>query len=206
GEESASVEGISTLKMNLSTQGDRPSMLKRQLQGDIDLKLERGKLHDKKFAEKLEALAALVEKRRARDPDEVVVFDLLEATWKAEQGIMRNDDLRLNTLLLNFRGEGDINLPDEHIAYALTPVVAGKSRDLLLAPITIEGALSEPQYGLDLTHFTRDQLQRSKTQLGEGFKEQTERLGTGVRELGGGIKYQFDSGVEAVKGLFRRDE
>ncbi|MCP4406722.1 MAG: AsmA family protein, partial [Gammaproteobacteria bacterium] len=60
GEESASVEGISTLKMNLSTQGDRPSMLKRQLQGDIDLKLERGKLHDKKFAEKLEALAALV--------------------------------------------------------------------------------------------------------------------------------------------------
>ncbi len=206
GEESAYIEGTSTLKMKLSTEGDRPSMLKRRLQGDIDLKIEQGKLHDKKFAEKLEALAAFVEKRAAREPDEVVVFDYLGSSWKAEQGVMRNDDLRLNTLLLNFRGEGEIKLPDEHIAYALYPVISGERKDLLLAPITIEGTLSDPEYGLDLTHFARDRLHRSTTRLGEGLKEQTERLGSGVKEFTGNIRDQLDSGIESIKGMFKRDE
>jgi AsmA protein len=206
GEESAYVEGISTVKMKVSTRGDRPSMLKRQLHGDIELNIERGKLHDKKFAEKLETLAAIIEKRAARAPEEVVVFDHLGATWKVKQGVLRNDDLRLNTLLLDFRGEGDIHLPDGHIAYSLYPVISGEHQDLLLAPITIVGVLNEPQYGLDVTRFARERLRRGTTRLGEGLKDQTERLGEGVKSLTGGIQHQLDSGVEAIKGIFKREE
>jgi AsmA protein len=206
GEESAYVEGISTVKMKVSTRGDRPSRLKRQLHGDIELNIERGKLHDKKFAEKLETLAAIIEKRAARAPEEVVVFDHLGATWKAEQGVLRNDDLRLNTLLLDFRGEGEIHLPDAHIAYSLYPVISGERQDMLLAPITIKGALNDPQYGLDLTRFARERLRHGTTHLGEGFKDQTERLGKGIKALTGGIKHQLDSGVEAIKGIIKREE
>ena len=119
---------------------------------------------------------------------------------------MRNDDLRLNTLLLDFRGEGEIKLPDERIAYALYPVISAKRKDLLLTPITIEGTLSDPQYGLDLTRFARDRLRRSTTRLGEGLKEQTERLGSGVKELTGDMKQRLDSGMESIKGIFKRDE
>jgi hypothetical protein len=47
---------------------------------------------------------------------------------------------------------------------------------------------------------------RSTNRLGDGLKDQTERLGRGVKALTGGIQYQLDSGVEVIKGIFKREE
>jgi AsmA protein len=202
GQDLATVEGISALNVNIATRGDRPSLLKRQLHGEIGLNIERGKLRDKKFAEKLEKLSAWIEKRAARKPDEVVVFDHLGATLKANQGVLRNKDLRLNTLLLDFRGEGTIDLPADRVDYALYPVLSGKRKDLLLAPITIEGALNKPKYGLDLTHFAREELRRDMGRLGEGVQEQTEHLRGGFQQFTEDLNRRLHDSKNAIKNLF----
>jgi AsmA protein len=203
GKDAATVEGTTALKLDVFTRGETISTLKKQLEGSIDLQIVRGKLRNKKFAEKLERLIAILQSRQPRHPDETVLFDSFSATWIPKEGILVNEDLRLATELIHFRGQGNIDLLQETVDYSLFPVLSGKDRDVLLAPITVAGPFSDLQYGLDVTRFSRNQLKRSTENLSEGLQTQSERLKSGIKETTEDIKQKLQEGMESIKRTFR---
>lgn len=156
GEEAATLEGRGSLRLNLETRGTSAAAMTHHLQGSIRTEIKRGALHDKALAAKIEIMMALLRARKPRPPEERILFDLLTGTWNTDKGVISNDDLRFDLPIVSFRGKGAIDLNENRIDYALYPLLPGRERDLWLAPITIRGPLADPNYGLDVTRFTRE--------------------------------------------------
>ncbi|MEA3412438.1 MAG: AsmA family protein [Pseudomonadota bacterium] len=156
GEEAAKLEGHGSLRLDLETSGVTTAGMTRHVKGSIRTEIRRGALRDKALAAKIEIMMALLQARKPRPPGERILFDLLTGTWTADNGVMSNDDLRFDLPIVSFRGKGDIDLNKNQIDYSLYPFLPGRQRDLWLAPITIRGPLADPDYGLDVTRFTRE--------------------------------------------------
>jgi len=106
-------------------------------------------------------------------------FASLSGRFLADQGVIRNDDFKLVSPLLNVLGEGVIDLASDQIDYTVTASLlqapeGGAETNLgkMLGksiPIRIRGSLSKPAYSIDpkllLNILAGDKLQQQKAKL-----------------------------------------
>lgn len=81
-------------------------------------------------------------------------FDSLTSSFKADSGVVRNNDLLLRSPNINGKGAGTIDLPRNTIDYAATLSLPA----LPDIPIKVSGALDAPSYGVDGTKMLQNTL------------------------------------------------
>jgi AsmA protein len=124
-------------------------------------------------------------------------FAELSGSFVVENGVLRNDDLKLQAPLLRLAGKGSVDLPARTLNYRIEPLAAptlegqGATEQVagILVPVVIEGPWSEPQIRPDLSGLVEtairnpeqlkqqlDQLEQQGGSLGEAAEKLKENL------------------------------
>ncbi len=143
------IRGQSALSFKVTTSGERPSQLKKQLDGKASFKAEQGALQSKKLAQNVERVIAFLKGREPKPAGEELVFDSLSATFDIDNGVASNNDLKLITPLIFADGRGEIDIGDSELDYVMA-VSLSEQADKAAIPITIKGPFDGPKYGVDL--------------------------------------------------------
>ncbi|MDX1541639.1 MAG: AsmA-like C-terminal region-containing protein, partial [Geminicoccaceae bacterium] len=155
--------------------------------------------------------------------DEIQKTDFAElgGTFRIENGVLRNDDLRLQAPVLRLEGAGTVDLEQRTIDYRVEPKAAatlegqgGESQvGGILVPVNITGTFEDPNFEPDLAAAlgsagaTGEAVKQQLEQL-EGQKDQLEEA---AKAAGQRLKEAGESGdvrglVEGVSGLLGRDQ
>jgi AsmA protein len=150
-------------------------------------------------------------------------FAELSGSFVVENGLLRNDDLKLQAPLLRLAGKGQIDLPARALDYRIEPLAAptlegqGGEEQVagILVPVTIEGPWSDPQIRPDLSGLVEtaisnpeqlkeqlDQLQQQGGSLGEA----AEKLKQSLEGPQGGDAQEVLKGLSGVLGGQQQQE
>ncbi|UEM22636.1 AsmA family protein [Skermanella mucosa] len=106
-------------------------------------------------------------------------FAELGGNFTIQNGVVRNDDLRLLAPLLRLEGRGTVALPSKTIDYRLQPRLVstiegqGGTRDVtgIAVPVLVRGSLTDPSFAPDLAGLAEEALRNP-----EAIREQIEGL------------------------------
>jgi AsmA protein len=213
------LEGRGNVTMDVTTQGNTVTALKRALNGGAAVKLTDGAVKGIDIAGSIRNAKAKLgtlrgEQTQASDKSQKTDFSELTATFNIRNGVANNNDLSLKSPLLRVGGEGAIDLGQDSINYLVKASVVGTSKgqggrdvgDLtgLTVPVRVTGPLAAPSYKLDFnaiaTDVAKQQVQKALTErlLGGGAKKDAP-AGAAPKDAGksGGLR-------DSIKGLFGR--
>lgn len=160
------LSGNGSLNVDVTTQGDTVSALKKALQGNAALNLANGALKGVDIAGSIREIKNKVNilgtKEANADKSKKTDFSELTATFVIKNGVAHNDDLAMKAPILRLaKGDsrGDIDIGNEKINYIAKPTIVkslkgqgGADLDSLAGiaiPVKISGTFSDPKYGLD---------------------------------------------------------
>ncbi|MCH2093650.1 MAG: AsmA family protein [Rhodobacteraceae bacterium] len=127
------------------------------------------------------------------------VFKTLNGTFSMVDGVMRNDDLSLQTPLFQIAGEGTVGLGAQEIDYLFLPgVAAAREGRGITIPVGITGPWSAPSIRPRLDEAIERNLEEEKQELETKAKEVIKQkledgLGSKIEDkLGGGLLKLLD--------------
>jgi AsmA protein len=181
----ARVLGTADVSAKLSGTGANADAIKKTLNGTTSFSFTDGSV-------KGVNIAALIRKAQAKlkgqpapqeqQPNQTD-FSTMQGTATVSNGLVRNDDLLLQSPLLRISGKGQVSLPAETIDYTLTTKFVGslegqggKSLEELKGvsiPVRVGGTFSKPTYSPDLGAALSD---AAKARLEEKVEEQKQKL------------------------------
>ncbi|GGY02685.1 AsmA family protein [Paludibacterium paludis] len=162
------LEGNGNGQVNIRATGNSFADLRNTLGGDVALSLNKGALTGIDLVTALKNLPAeLKEWNRPAQSDQKTTFSTLSARMALENGVGRNQDLKLASQLMNVSGGGKIDLKQNIIDYTLD-VQANPSEFTRLkgvnVPLKITGPLSAPIYALDFNALVKGKKSESEKQ------------------------------------------
>jgi len=180
----ARVQGKADVTAKLNGSGMNADALKKTLNGGTSFSFTEGSV-------KGVNIAALIRKAQAKlkgqpapqeEPNQTD-FSVMQGTATVSNGVVRNDDLLLQSPLLRISGKGQVSLPAETIDYTLTTKLVGslegqggKSQEELKGvsiPVRVGGTFSKPTYVPDLGAALSG---AAKARLEEKVEEQKQKL------------------------------
>jgi AsmA protein len=181
----ARVLGTADVTAKLSGSGANADAIKNTLNGTTSFSFTDGSV-------KGVNIAALIRKAQAKlkgqpappeqQPNQTD-FSSMQGTATVSDGVVRNNDLLLQSPLLRITGMGQVSLPAETIDYTLTTKFVGslegqggKSLEELKGvsiPVRVGGTFSKPTYAPDLGAALSD---AAKARLEEKVEEQKQKL------------------------------
>lgn len=146
------LEGKGEAEVSLAASGDSLNEIRKSLNGKLALKLEDGALR----GINLGRLVGHPAGSGQNNADARTMFKTLQATFMVDKGVAVNDDLKLDAPMLAVTGQGQLDLVKDSISYQMAAQLptASKptkgSKQKAVIPVTISGALSSPQYQVDM--------------------------------------------------------
>jgi AsmA protein len=198
------LDGKGTVNVNVTTQGNTVTALKKALNGTAALNLADGAVKGidiagtirdikNKLSFKGNALGADQKKRTE--------FSEMVASFNIKNGVAHNEDLSIKAPLLRITGSGDIDIGNETLNYVAKPTVVASLKgqggsDLdklsgLTFPIKLTGTFNAPKYGLDFSAIGTEIAKKGLLEKVGGSK------GEAVQKLIGGDKA---GGLEGLLG------
>ncbi len=208
------LEGHGTININVTTQGDRVSALKKALNGTLSLALADGAVKGINVAKQIrEAKASLGggSKTQAAKQDEKTDFSELRASFRITQGVAHNEDLSMKSPLLRLGGIGDINVGDNSMDYLAKATLAGTlegqgGKDKvggLTLPLRISGPFADLKYSLDFGAMFGDnakqQLAAQKAALQQQVDAQKQAAAQQVAAQKQAAQQQLDAKKDQAK-------
>jgi AsmA protein len=213
------LEGRGNVTLDVTTQGNTVTALKKALNGSAAVKLADGELKGIDIAgtirnakAKLGALKG--EQTQQSDTRQKTDFSELSATFNIRNSIARNNDLSMKSPLLRVGGEGDINIAGDSLNYLVKATIVGTSKgqggrgvdDLkgITVPVRVSGPMAAPSYMLDFNALATEAVKQKAEEVIRGQLEK--RLGGGAAKEGAkeAPKSSGDALKEGLKGLFGR--
>lgn len=165
------VSGAAFLNAKVGMQGNSVSVLKQSMQGNYQLRFTEGTIHGSKLAAKLltaqNAVNKLLGKPEVTDdtPDETE-FSLLSASGPINNGILRNDDLKVESPRFDVTGAGEVRFPASELDYKVRLAFAEKEGgNNFNLPLRIHGPFDDLSYGLKLDDLAKQALNVEKEKL-----------------------------------------
>ncbi|MGA8864505.1 MAG: AsmA family protein [Gallionella sp.] len=152
------LEGKGNIGVNLTTQGNTVTAMKKALNGNFSMNLSDGALKGIDIDKKVLAAQALLSKGisaasdfQAADPNEKTAFKEFKATFKVTNGVAHNEDLSLMSQQVRISGAGDINIGNDSIAYLAKAAIAKTSdgKGGITVPVHVSGSFTDLKYRLD---------------------------------------------------------
>ena len=161
---SARLEGLGDFNLKIRTDLTNSQTTTQKLSGNFGLSFLDGAIVGIDVAETIRSAKALMGKKEDvaedSDGDPKTDFSELTMTGVIEQGVMKSDDLMMNSPLLRVTGKGTVNLVNETIDYRVKPVLVGSlegqdSQGLdelkgVPIPVKLSGSLYEPDISVDI--------------------------------------------------------
>ena len=151
------VEGTTDLNLAFNARGHRMATLWPSLTGFASLTVRNGVLQVGGVAQAVEAAVAALQGRPSETTSRgKLPFDLLLASWDANDGRLTSRELKLNAGAISLDGLGYIDLPHSSIDYQLN-VWSG---DSLRIPVRIRGPFDNLSHSLDMSSLVEEQLDK----------------------------------------------
>ncbi len=180
------LEGKGNVALDVQTDGNTVTAMKKALAGNAKLSLKDGGLKGINLDEVIRKL----KKQPPQSSSQRTDLSELTASFVIKNGIAHNDDLAAKSPLLRLSGAGDVNIGANAIDYlAKVSVVAssagqgGKDPGDLSGktlPVKIDGPLDAPQFHPDFNALVRDvakqQVQKQEDKLKERARERIKDL------------------------------
>ena len=161
---SARLEGVGDFKLNIRTDLTNSGTTVENLAGDFGLSFLNGAIVGIDVAETIRSAKAALGKtskdNETSSQDPKTDFSELSMTGVIQQGVIKSDDLMMNSPLLRVTGKGKVNLVKESIDYRVKPVLVGslegqggQGLDELKGvpiPVKLTGNLYEPDISVDI--------------------------------------------------------
>lgn len=188
------LEGHGNVGINVTTQGNTVSALKKALNGSMSLNLNDGAIKGINIAKKLREAGSLVGKTQtqAANQDEKTDFSELKGTFKIARGVAHNDDLSMKSPLLRLSGNGDINIGNDSMDYlakaTLVKTLEGQggqdNMSGLTIPVRAKGPFADLKYSLDFSSAVSDSAKQKVQAKKEEVKTKLQdELKSGLKGL-----------------------
>ncbi len=202
------LEGKGDVAVDVTSQGNTVSALKKALDGGASLKMADGALKGIDLAGSIRNAKARLgalrgEHDQAADKAQKTDFSELTATFKIAKGVARNNDLSLKSPLLRVGGEGEVNIGEDRLNYLVKASIVGTSkgqggRDTeelsgVTVPVRVAGPLAKPSYKLD---FGKAATESAKQKLSDQLQ----------KRLGGSAPKDSAAPEEKKSGSSTRDQ
>ena len=170
------IEGTTDLNLALNARGHRPATVWPSLTGFISLTVRNGVLQVGGVARAVEAaIAALQERPSETTSQGKLPFDLLLASWNANDGRLTSRELKMDAGAISLDGLGYIDLPSSSVDYQLN-VWSG---DSLRIPVRIKGPFDDLSHSVDMSSLVQEQLEKG---LDKGLKSIVDEVEEKVEE------------------------
>ena len=175
------LEGKGNVGVNLTTQGNTVSAMKKSLNGNFSLNLVNGLLKGIDIDKKLLAAQAMLSKGGgankesfAVNKDEKTEFKEFKATFKVNNGVAHNDDLSLKSEQVRVSGSGDINIGNDSIDYEAKAAIAktADGKGGITVPVRVSGPYSSLKYTLDYAAMVKEVAKQKVDAKVEAKKEE----------------------------------
>jgi AsmA protein len=181
----ARIQGIADVTAKLTGSGMSADAIKQTLNGTTSFSFTEGSIQGVNIASLIRKAQAKLKGQPA--PVEPLPnqtdFSMMQGTATVSDGMVRNEDLLLQSPLLRMSGKGQVSLPRETIDYTLTTKLVGtlegqggKSLEELRGvaiPVRVGGTFSKPTFAPDLGAALSE---AAKARLEEKVEEQKQKL------------------------------
>jgi AsmA protein len=192
------VEGRGNIALNLTTQGNLVSALKKGLNGTVGVNLKDGAVKGINLQKLVQGLQQLSKSTRAESvgigKEEKTAFTEFKANLKVHNGVAHNDDLSIKAPpTVHVTGHGDIDIGDSSINYeakvTFSKTQHGGSGTL---PVYLTGPFTDLKYRVDIGALAasvakqkvQEKVQAEKEKAREEIKSKaTEELKRGLKGL-----------------------
>ncbi len=172
--------GTGDVNLNLTAQGLDAGGIKRTLNGNAAVSLRDGKIEGVNLQKIVQQAQALLKQARGREVEgttqsgDETAFKSLTATARVTNGVVRNDDLKLDGPVVRAQGSGTANLADETLDYRLQVTLAeAAGRQGTTVPVHVYGPFAALKYRVDIGGLLKEQ---AGEKIEKKLDERLERL------------------------------
>jgi AsmA protein len=164
------VSGAASLDVNVLGSGASVQAIMSSLRGEGRLEVTQGQMRGIDLTALLQSLdiSNIADGKTTR-------FDTLSGSFVINDGVLRNDDLRLVGEGFSVTGQGQVGIGARNLDYRIVPV-AIRGDDTLRVPLLITGPWEAPRYRLDLEALAREQLRLEQERIEALAREEAQRL------------------------------
>lgn len=191
-------EGRGNVSLDIATQGNTVSGLKKALNGSLSVNLADGAIKGINLAKLVQGIQSLSKDTKVQtlgvDKNEKTEFSEFKANFKVSNGVAHNDDLAVKSTVLRVTGNGDIDIGHDSLNYNVKAIFAkteqGKTATL---PVNVSGAFDDLKFKVDyaalLTDIAKQKIDEKKEELKAKAKDQVKTKAQ--EELKRGLKGLF---------------
>jgi AsmA protein len=173
------VNGKGTVGINITTQGDRVSLLKKALNGSLSVNLADGAVKGINLAKSARDLGKGGDKTQGADKAEQTDFSELKATFKITNGVAHNEDLSMKSPFVRVGGKGDINVGNDSLDYLVKATLARTAEGQggkdnvggLTIPVRLIGPFTDLKFKLDFGAVVSEQAKQQATAAVDAAKQ-----------------------------------
>ena len=186
-------EGRGNIVLDLTTQGNTVSALKKALNGNVSVNLANGAIRGINLTKLVQGIQNLSMDTRAQtlgvDKSEKTEFSEFKANFRVHNGVAHNDDLAVKSTVLRLSGNGDIDIGHDSLNYNAKATLAkteqGRTGTL---PVNVSGPFVALKFKIDygalLVDVARQKFDQKKGQVTEDAKAKLqEELKKGLKGL-----------------------
>jgi AsmA protein len=174
------VSGKGSVGINVSTQGDRVSLLKKVLNGTLSVNLSDGAVKGINLAKSARDLGKGGDKTQGANKDEQTDFSELKATFKLTNGVAHNEDLSMKSPFVRVGGKGDINVGNDSLDYLVKATLASTAEGQggkdnvggLTIPVRLSGPFTDIKFKLDFGAAVSEQAKQKAAAAVDAAKQQ----------------------------------
>ena len=172
-------EGKGNIALDLTTQGNTVSALKKALDGSVSVNLANGAIKGINLTKLVQGIQNLGKDTRVQtlgvDKSEKTEFSEFKANFKVNNGVAHNDDLAVKSTVLRLSGNGDIDIGHDSVNYNAKATLAkteqGRTATL---PVNVSGPFDalkfKVDYGALIVDVAKQKIDEKKEKLKEDAK------------------------------------
>ncbi|HEY6093919.1 MAG TPA: AsmA family protein [Gallionellaceae bacterium] len=174
------LDGKGDVNLNITTQGNTVSALKKALNGSAGVSLADGAVKGINIAKKLREFGGRGgDQTESANKAEKTDFSEMKASFKIKNGVAHNEDLSLKSPLLRVSGKGDVDIGNDRIDYLTKATLAGTlegqgGRDVvggLTVPVRLSGPYTDLKYKFEFGSLISDTAKQKVESKKEELKE-----------------------------------
>jgi AsmA protein len=183
-------EGRGNIVLDLTSQGNTVSGLKKVLNGKATVDLANGAIKGIDLARLVQGVQSLSKDTKTDtlgvNKNEKTPFSEFKASFKIRNGVAHNEDLAVKSTVLRITGKGDIDIGYDNMNYNAKAIFAkteqGKTATL---PVNVSGAFDDLKFKVDYSALLADAARQKIGEKKEDLK------GKARDELKNGLKGLF---------------
>jgi AsmA protein len=162
-------EGRGNIVLDLTSQGNTVSGLKKALNGKAAVDLANGAIKGIDLSKLVQGVQNLGKETKSQtlgvDKSEKTPFSEFKASFKIRNGVAHNEDLAVKSTVLRLTGSGDIDVGHDNMNYNAKAIFAkteqGRTATL---PVNVSGAFDDLKFKVDYSALLAD---AAKQKIGE---------------------------------------